>query len=93
MRKKWTYYNLPERPSLEILGPGQESQRITTEFKERQFTFGDAQSILENETMLSFFTAVSFLDSFNRRRKVRCDFVVSVPVGIFQLVSREAATL
>jgi hypothetical protein len=74
--------------AIEILGEREESDPlIAVAFEERQFTVEDGKSLGDHDTMLFFYSGATFRDAFNRRHKIRHDFLYSA--GRFHLISRE----
>jgi hypothetical protein len=78
-------YEMPER-AIEIVGEREESELIATSFEERQFIVEDARALGDHDTMLFFYSEVTFSDAFNRRHKITSDFLYSA--GRFHLISR-----
>jgi hypothetical protein len=74
--------------AIEILGEREESNPpLAVAFEASQFVGKDAKSLAEHQTMLFFYSGATFRDAFNRRHKIRHDFLYSA--GRFHLISRE----
>lgn len=79
-------YEAPE-VALEILKEGEESERIDVTVDEPPpFLAEDARAISDDDSMLFFYSAATFRDIFNRKHKIRHDFLYSA--GRFHLINR-----
>jgi hypothetical protein len=73
--------------ALEIIGEREEIEPIATSFDERPFLAEDAKALGDHDTMLFFYSEVTFRDAFNQRHTVRSDFLYSA--DRFHLIDRK----
>jgi hypothetical protein len=84
-------YEAPDR-ALEII-PGESDliDRIAVTFDERPFLVEDAMALGDHDLMLFFYSAATYRDIYNRKHKIRHDFLYSA--GRFHLINRIEKTI
>jgi hypothetical protein len=60
--------------ALEIIGVGEESRKSTVTYSE-PFTFGDARSLVTDETILCFYGQAEYVDTFGVSIRLDWEFI------------------
>jgi MinD-like ATPase involved in chromosome partitioning or flagellar assembly len=84
-------YDTPDR-ALEII-PGESdlTDRIAVTFDGKPFLVEDAMALGDHDLMLFFYSAATYRDIYNRKHKIRHDFLYSA--GRFHLINRIEKTI